>query len=101
VEDYSVVLRGSNVGLNEALSKGDFSAYPNPFGQSLELVWDPSQASKPLIKVSNSKGQIVFEKLMESNSGRFSIDSQSWPKGLYLIEFSNSLSSSSQVCIKQ
>jgi len=64
-------------------------------------VWDPSQASKPLIKVSNSKGQIVFEKLMESNSGRFSIDSQSWPKGLYLIEFSNSQSSSSQVCIKQ
>ena len=96
-----MVLTGSGIGIEENLHKNDFSAYPNPFNQTLEIEWDPSQADKPLLKVSNTQGQIVFEKLMNNNSGAFTIDSRNWPKGLYLIEFSDAQSTSSQVCIKQ
>lgn len=100
VEDYSVVLTGSGISVAENLNENDFSAYPNPFNQSLELAWERSQADALLLKVSNSKGQVVFNEMI-SNTGSLKIDTQNWPKGIYLVQFDSDGQQVSKLCVKQ
>jgi hypothetical protein len=95
-----VVLTGSGIGMAENLNADDFSAYPNPFNQSLELEWERSQADALVIKVSNSNGQVVFNESI-SNTGKLRIDTQSWPKGLYLVQFDSDAKQVSKLCVKQ
>jgi hypothetical protein len=100
VEDYSVVLTGSGIGLAESLNANDFSAFPNPFNQTLELEWERSQADALVIKVSNSSGQVVFNESI-SNTGKLRIDTQSWPKGMYLVQFDSDANQVTKLCVKQ
>ncbi len=100
VEDYSVVLSGSGISVAENLNENDFSAYPNPFNQSLELAWERSQADALVLKVSNSKGQVVFNEMI-SNTGSLKIDTQNWPKGIYLVQFDSDGQQVSKLCVKQ
>jgi hypothetical protein len=101
VEDYSVVITGSGIGLNEPDFDNGFAAYPNPFDQSLAIEWEPWQADDLEVRISNSKGQIVFEKHIESNTGKLNVDSQSWPKGVYVVQFESAKMTRSQICIKK
>jgi len=101
VEDYSVVLTGSGIGLVEPDFENGFAAYPNPFDQLLAIEWEPWQADDLEVRISNSRGQIVFEKRIESNTGKLSVDSQTWPKGVYVIQFKSAKMTTSQICIKK
>ena len=77
------------------IEKFNFSAYPNPANEVLDITSSLTQSTDLWVTVTNSHGQIVRRELWKNNSSNFNgrINTSGIPGGIYSIHLSNGSSS--------
>ncbi|MEM6803435.1 MAG: malectin domain-containing carbohydrate-binding protein, partial [Bacteroidota bacterium] len=67
-----------------------FMGYPVPFGDELNVRFFPYRFDNPSIRIINGLGQQMFFSDDLDKSGNLSVNTQSWPPGIYFIHLKSS-----------
>jgi hypothetical protein len=60
-----------------------YSLYPNPFSNSLQIVWTNTEAIVITIEIYSINGALI--KRIETSSSQIEILSESWERGMYFV----------------
>jgi subtilase family serine protease len=74
---YEQALSSENVHLSDAV------IFPNPFQNQINIILDESQNLPSKLRIKNSLGQVIFEKLIYDNQSQLELNIS---KGLYFYE---------------
>ena len=75
------------LGLNNNLPEIDFSLYPNPASNFINIELDQSAYRNNSMKIYNLLGELITEKRVSTS--RISLDVSNYPKGVYLININS------------
>jgi hypothetical protein len=75
------------LGLNNNLPEIDFSLYPNPATNFINIELDQSAYRNNSMKIYNLLGELITEKRVSTS--RISLDVSNYPKGVYLININS------------
>ncbi|MDZ7848222.1 MAG: T9SS type A sorting domain-containing protein [Owenweeksia sp.] len=82
----------SGIGLNEYFSEDSWSLYPNPAKNQVEVALQTPQATAVNLSVHSLAGTMILaRKNLSTVAGTtvFSLSTQQWAKGTYLIKISD------------
>lgn len=93
-------MAGALVGVNEESSAANWTIYPNPANEQVNIASDGISADA-IITVHNSMGQRVFEEKGNSFRNTGAINSSSWNSGIYLVTITqNGVSRTQRVTVQ-
>jgi hypothetical protein len=81
-----------SVGINDLVSAGSFTIYPNPNNGVFDLSFNIEKTDNYNIQVMNALGEIAYQENLGSFSGKYlrNIDISSFGKGVYMVAITNS-----------
>jgi hypothetical protein len=72
-------------GINPVASNKDFSVYPNPFSNNINIDWKGKQQNNVTVRLTNIVGQEVYKTSMKLTSGRNAISIPALNNGNYIL----------------
>jgi hypothetical protein len=72
-------------GINPIANNKDFSVYPNPFSNNINIDWKGKQQSNVTIRLTNIVGQEVYKTSMKLTAGKNAISIPSLNSGNYIL----------------
>jgi aminopeptidase N len=86
--DYWLITKNnSSQKINDNISNENFvQIFPNPFADNFNLYLHNFKASKAYLKIYDAKGSLIFNETLSLNGSLYrEINSQSFPKGIYIL----------------
>jgi chitinase len=105
IEEYSLLetifqtIQAYFVNTEDPVITLEFNAYPNPFGQELNLEHSGNDAVE--VRLSNINGHLVWHQKLDVQQKTLNLSTQSIPAGFYILSVSDGNSVISRKLIKQ
>jgi len=100
IDDISVTDQFSSV---EEMELNSLEAYPNPFEEKFFLRFESSAFQKVSVTIMDLQGKTMHSANLQSDIGmnEFSFDTQSWAKGIYLVQVEDSFGAQVKKLVKE